>query len=191
MDGSGNFVIAWEDLRYGINNQDIIGQRYYANGTPNGSNYRIVADGPNYGETSPVAAANNNQIVFSWMDNRRSKGWNIYGKVVGWDWNGVTSVSDQGNNLPKEYVLEQNYPNPFNPGTKIKFSIPNVGTGLAMSVLKVYDVLGREVATLVNEEKPAGSYEVEFDASKLSSGVYYYKLSAGSFVETRKMILMK
>jgi carboxypeptidase T len=93
------------------------------------------------------------------------------------------------------FSLEQNYPNPFNPSTKIKYTIPSViASGAKQSqivTLKVYDVLGNEVSTLVNEEKPAGSYEVEFNASNLSSGIYLYKLQAGSFVETKKMILLK
>jgi len=94
-----------------------------------------------------------------------------------------------------EFALEQNYPNPFNPSTKIKYTIPNVETrrdaSLQMVTLKVFDVLGNVVATLVNEEKPAGSYELDFNASQLSSGIYFYKLQAGSFVETMKMILLK
>ncbi|MFN3693558.1 MAG: T9SS type A sorting domain-containing protein, partial [Ignavibacterium sp.] len=102
----------------------------------------------------------------------------------------VTDVEEE-NQVPSEFALEQNYPNPFNPSTKIRFSIPNVGTELALSVLKVYDTLGNEVATLVNEEKPAGVYEVEFNASKLSSGIYFYKLSAGSFTEVKKMTVLK
>ncbi|MCW9094638.1 MAG: 5'-nucleotidase C-terminal domain-containing protein, partial [Ignavibacteriaceae bacterium] len=90
-------------------------------------------------------------------------------------------------NLPNEYALEQNYPNPFNPSTTIKYSVPN-----AENVqLKVYDVIGNEVATLVNETKSPGSYEVPFNASQLSSGVYIYSIRAGNFVETKKMILMK
>ncbi|MFZ1517933.1 MAG: S8 family serine peptidase [Ignavibacteriaceae bacterium] len=93
--------------------------------------------------------------------------------------------------LPTEYELTQNYPNPFNPGTKIRYSLPNVGSGLAQTVLKVYDVLGNEVATLVNEYKPAGSYEATFDASSLSSGIYLYKIQSADFVQTKKMILMK
>jgi len=93
--------------------------------------------------------------------------------------------------LPTKYELTQNYPNPFNPSTKIKYSIPNVGSGLAQTVLKVYDVLGNEVAILVNEYKPAGSYEVTFDASSLSSGIYFYKLHSGTFFETKKMLLIK
>ncbi len=88
---------------------------------------------------------------------------------------------------PIKFSLSQNYPNPFNPRTKISWQSP-VGSH---QTLKVYDVLGREVATLVNEYRDAGSYEVEFDASQLASGVYYYQLKVGQFVETRKMILMK
>lgn len=94
---------------------------------------------------------------------------------------------------PAKFSLEQNYPNPFNPSTTIKYSIPDVGTGLAVSnvTLKVFDVLGNEVATLVNEVKPAGNYKVEFNASNLATGVYYYKIIAGDFVQTKKMILLK
>lgn len=95
---------------------------------------------------------------------------------------------------PMVFSLEQNYPNPFNPSTKIRYNIPSVisTTGRNLNVvLKIYDVLGDEVATLVNEEKPAGNYEVNFDASKLSSGVYFYQLLAGSFFETKKMILIR
>jgi len=90
-------------------------------------------------------------------------------------------------NYPLNYFLNQNYPNPFNPSTTIKYQIPE----LSFVTLKVYDVLGNEIATIVNGEKPAGSYEVEFDASTLPSGIYFYRLQAGSFAETKKMILMK
>jgi hypothetical protein len=111
----------------------------------------------------------------------------------------LTAVDDQS--LPVEFDLKQNYPNPFNPSTKIKFSIPSVGAEPARTAsagghvqpvqLKVYDVLGREVATLVNEALPAGSYERTFDASQLTSGVYIYKLTAGDQSFTRKMTLTK
>ncbi|QQS38342.1 MAG: T9SS type A sorting domain-containing protein [Ignavibacteriales bacterium] len=95
---------------------------------------------------------------------------------------------------PVTFLLEQNYPNPFNPSTKISFTIPLVETGHAPSLhvmLKIYDVLGNEIFTLINDEKPAGYYEVEFDAGKLSSGVYYYNLTAGSFSDTKKMLIIK
>lgn len=88
---------------------------------------------------------------------------------------------------PKEFSLAQNYPNPFNPKTNIEFRISDFG----FVTLKVYDILGNEIATLVNEEKPAGEYEVEFDATSLTSGIYYYRLTAGNHSSTKKMILMR
>jgi len=99
----------------------------------------------------------------------------------------VTDLAEIINNLPKAYALYQNYPNPFNPVSKIKYDIPKI----SFVTIKVYDVLGSEIATLVNEEKPAGSYEVDFNAIGLPSGVYFYHLKAGQFIETKKMVLMK
>ena len=90
-------------------------------------------------------------------------------------------------NMVNGYSLEQNYPNPFNPSTTIKYQIPE----LSFVTIKVYDVLGNEITTLVNEEKPAGNFEVEFNASNLTSGIYFYRIQAGDFVETKKMVLMK
>lgn len=98
-------------------------------------------------------------------------------------------------NLPAEFSLQQNYPNPFNPVTIIKYSIPEVTLSQPkddkLVTLKVYDVLGNEIVTLVNEYKPAGIYEVEFDGSKLSSGVYFYKLTSGNYSQLKKMVLMR
>ncbi len=85
------------------------------------------------------------------------------------------------------YSIEQNYPNPFNPSTTIKYSVPQTSN----VVIKVFDILGNETETLVNEEKSAGNYNIEFDASNLPSGVYFYQLKAGGFVRTKKMVLMK
>jgi hypothetical protein len=89
--------------------------------------------------------------------------------------------------VPKEFSLSQNYPNPFNPSTTINFSISQT----EKVNLKIYDVLGREVATLVNEQKAPGNYEVKFNAGNFASGMYLYRLQAGDFVQTKKMILMK
>jgi len=86
-----------------------------------------------------------------------------------------------------DYKLSQNFPKPFNPTTTIKYSLPEQ----QFVSLKIFDILGREVATLVNENKSAGNYEMNFDANNLSSGVYFYRLHAGSFIETKKMLLMK
>jgi len=107
---------------------------------------------------------------------------------------GTPSGVETHSGTPGGFQLSQNYPNPFNPSTTISFSIPSVtlsGVEGFRVQLKVYDVLGNEVATLVNEEKPAGVYEVEFNASRLSSGIYFYKLQAGSFTQTKKMTLIK
>jgi hypothetical protein len=92
-------------------------------------------------------------------------------------------------NLPTSYAVGQNYPNPFNPTTTIKYDIP-VGT-YGNTSIKVYDIIGREIATLVNETKEAGSYQVIFNASKLASGVYFYKLQSGSYTSVKKLVLMK
>lgn len=90
-----------------------------------------------------------------------------------------------------QFELFQNYPNPFNPVTNIKYSIPESGIGDVYTTLKVYDFLGREVSTLVNESKPAGVYEIQFNGSNLSSGVYTYRLESNGISQTRKFVLMK
>lgn len=98
----------------------------------------------------------------------------------------ITNVqTDEG--MPPVYLLRQNYPNPFNPATTIKFQIPNSG----FVGLKVYDILGNEIVTLLDEEKTTGSYEIEFTGNGLSSGIYYYRLQAGNYMDTKKMILIK
>ncbi len=98
----------------------------------------------------------------------------------------VTSLSDD-DELPTEFVLEQNYPNPFNPSTKISFTIPSSG----FTSLKIYNVLGNEVTTLLNGALQAGKHNINFNATNLSSGTYFYKLSSGNFVETKKMMFLK
>jgi photosystem II stability/assembly factor-like uncharacterized protein len=99
----------------------------------------------------------------------------------------TTVTIDEDLNLQLDYLLSQNYPNPFNPTTTIKFEIAERG----FVTIRVYDVLGSEVATLVNEEKPSGKYEVEFVGTGLTSGIYFYQIKAGNFVQTKKMILLK
>jgi hypothetical protein len=89
--------------------------------------------------------------------------------------------------VPTDFTLYQNYPNPFNPSTKIRFVIPKS----SFVNIKVYNVLGKEIVTLINEERPAGNHEVEFSGTDLPSGVYFYKLQTGSFIQTKKMILLR
>jgi hypothetical protein len=131
------------------------------------------------------------------------KGCIINGVVYG-DTN-VVSVEGDETPIATSFKLEQNYPNPFNPSTKIKFTIPAPDSPLlggargGLVTLKVYDVLGNEIATLVNEEKPAGEYEVEFDGSGLTSGIYFYQLRVGgpetssgqAIIQTKKMVYLK
>ena len=99
----------------------------------------------------------------------------------------VVGVEDGPNEVPTEFLLSQNYPNPFNPSTSIQYAV----SSRQFVSLKIYDVLGNEIETLVNEEKPAGTFEVTWYAESLPSGVYFYKLSAGSYIETKKMLLLK
>ena len=106
--------------------------------------------------------------------------------------NGVTAVLDNPGEIPTQFSLQQNYPNPFNPSTKIRYSVPQSSN----VVIKVFDIIGNEIEILVNEDKPAGTYEVEFNSHSgevrnLPSGVYLYQLKVGSFIETKKMLLLK
>lgn len=106
----------------------------------------------------------------------------------------LVSLGNEEITLPTNFKLNQNYPNPFNPTTSIEYSIPNTVTENKSSVLvtlTVYDILGRKVKTLVNENQKVGNYSINFDGSRLASGVYYYTLSAAHFLETKKMILLK
>ena len=112
------------------------------------------------------------------------KGAIINGMVYG---DTITTSIRRESSLNFSYELAQNYPNPFNPSTKIEYSIPKA----SFVTLKVYDVLGREVATLVNEEKAVGRYEVEFNGNSLSSGIYFYKIQAGEYASVKKMILIR
>jgi hypothetical protein len=112
------------------------------------------------------------------------------GNLLVFDGTNLSVITDSDNeyiDLPDNFVLFQNYPNPFNPTTSIQYAI----NSRQLVQLKVYDILGNEVATLVNEQKEPGYYEVEFNATQFSSGVYFYRLQAGDFVQTKKMILMR
>ena len=99
----------------------------------------------------------------------------------------MVSVNEPIGGLPTVFGLERNYPNPFNPSTTIRFELPR-SSEVRMGV---FDMLGREVSVLVNERKDAGVHEVKFDGSRLASGVYFYRLRAGDFVQTRKLILVR
>jgi len=113
----------------------------------------------------------------------------IYFKING---DNITGISEEGNNsanssMPDKFQLFPNYPNPFNPTTTIKYSIPHA----SLVNIQIYDILGRKVATLINEVKSAGTYTATFNAATMPSGVYFYRLQAGSFTETKKLLLLR
>jgi hypothetical protein len=116
-----------------------------------------------------------------WQYNNQHDG--MYGRPA------IVDVKEKSPTVVPDFLLDQNFPNPFNPTTKIKYTIP-AGTHGRASLL-VYDLLGRQVATLVNEAQAPGLYEVTWDATRFGSGMYYYRLSAGGVTSTKKMLLMK
>jgi hypothetical protein len=128
---------------------------------------------------------------YSYTDNPQVSGLNqLYYRLKQVDFDGTFSYSDVVNvtyDVPAEFVLSQNFPNPFNPSTRINYFVPKE----SFVSIKVYDFLGREVTTLVNETKSTGSYEIVFDASDLTSGTYFYTIFAGNYSATKKMILLK
>ncbi|MCH8035115.1 MAG: T9SS type A sorting domain-containing protein [Bacteroidetes bacterium] len=147
----------------------------------------IMYDGNDFtqytAQNSGLYSINISDIQIDEFNNK----WIIHPNAISvYNEDGITSVVEELQ-LPNAFKLQQNYPNPFNPTTTINYQIPKI----SFVTLKVYDVLGKEVVALVNEEKPSGNYVVEFDANRLPSGIYFYRLQAGSFVETKKMVLMK
>ena len=158
---------------------------------------------------------NSNSILNSVYFVDAYTGWTVsWGRVFKTTNGGSTFINPLSTETPSAFSLSQNYPNPFNPVTKIKFSVPQVrhlfggSSPLAKQIreaslgglpaaagdliqLKVYDVMGREVQTLVNESLKPGTYEATFDGSALNSGVYFYKMTARNYSETRKMLMIK
>ncbi|MGA8265322.1 MAG: T9SS type A sorting domain-containing protein, partial [Ignavibacteriaceae bacterium] len=99
----------------------------------------------------------------------------------------LSAIQSNNSTVVNEYKLSQNYPNPFNPSTIIKYQIPNAGR----VTIKIYDLLGREIKTLVDEYQQSGAYETSFNASNLASGIYFYQIKANNFIATKKMLLIK
>ena len=99
----------------------------------------------------------------------------------------IAQIDNSNQNIPDNYSLKQNFPNPFNPSTTIRYSVPKAG----FITIKVYNILGELVSTLINEYRQAGDYEIKFNGSNLSSGIYFYRMQAGNFVEVKKLVLVK
>lgn len=142
----------------------------------------------NYGKTWRKVFDGGIRDIFADTDSPRTIYANTrYGIIRFKDTLIVSSVNSFGTEIPKSYSLEQNYPNPFNPSTNIHFSIPEEG----FVSLKLFNILGQKIVTLVNEVKRAGKYEITFDASQLTSGIYFYSLNAGNYIQTKKLILLR
>lgn len=163
-------------------------------GTGNGL---ILFDGENWSEFKTNNSGLPDDYVTDVAIDKFGNKWitTISGGLAVYNEGGITSVEKDDSNILNEFVLHNNYPNPFNPTTTISFTIPNVVGVLNASTtnveLKIYDILGNEIATLINEHKPSGNYKINFDARNLSSGVYYYQLSYNSKKVTKIMLLLK
>ncbi|HQT91363.1 MAG TPA: T9SS type A sorting domain-containing protein, partial [Candidatus Kryptobacter bacterium] len=145
----------------------------------------LTANGPTFSGTyNPANVLQTRRWIIVDKDSRSHQGF-LLESVGGSDL--VTGVIPSNLRAPSRFTLSQNYPNPFNPTTVISYDIPK----RSLVSLAIYDVLGRRVQTLVNDQRQPGLYQVTFDASKLPSGVYFYRLTAGSFVKTRKLVLLK
>ncbi|MBK7105395.1 MAG: T9SS type A sorting domain-containing protein [Ignavibacteriae bacterium] len=126
--------------------------------------------------------------IFGGFDENRK----VINSIERMNFEAVVNIEEDIKNIPSNFELQQNYPNPFNPTTTIEYSIPIVETGYIPSLqIIVYDVLGREIKTLVNRVQTPGNYKIEFDGSNFPSGVYYYQLKSGTFIQTKKMLLLK
>jgi predicted lipoprotein with Yx(FWY)xxD motif len=184
-DGNNGAYIVWEDHR-NAGNADIYAQRIASNAALNwaATGFEISAVGNN--QLNPKLVSNGNQgAIVVWQDFRSGTNFDIYN--TGFNTSGLVSIGNNGITTADDYILSQNYPNPFNPSTKISYNIPQSGN----VKLTVYDALGHMVSSLVNQSQNAGNYEVEWNASSFATGVYFYKLEAGSFVSTKQMILVK
>jgi len=177
IDPDGRFIIVWEDVT------DLMAQRYNSDMNKIGTNFKLNTLQTN-GDYFPCVKLRNGKIYSAWTRSSNG-GPSVWMNILDFD-NPTLSVTDE-NLVIKDYALEQNYPNPFNPATTINYQIPKDG----YVALKIYDALGREVKTLVNEFKSSGRYTVIFDASKLSSGMYIYKLVSEKYSAVKKMILVK
>lgn len=190
-DANYGAIITWDDRRAGTSIYDIYAQRIDSAGVLKwGADDAplSIATGNQY---KPQLAAAENGFVVVYEDTRNGiNNYDVFCQKALMTGSTILLVQNYGGELPGKFNLYQNYPNPFNPFTRIRFDVNTGGSSVFVSV-KVFDISGREVESLVNENLAAGSYETSFDGSELSSGVYFFKMTSGNFTQTRKMILMK
>lgn len=193
-DDNGGAIAAWgQGLQNGVN---IFAQRVNGSGQTIWSNPTYGTSGnpvsttPSTFQGHPVIVSDDaGGAIVAWYDLRASSyggPYDIYAQHISSNGN-VTKVNKPNAGMPTEFSLSQNYPNPFNPSTVISYQLP----ASSQVTLRVYDMLGREIATLVNDRENAGSHSAKFDGSRLASGVYFYRLVAGNYVATKKMALLK
>ena len=189
--GKVGVVKSGQFLTFSASNNKLVANTFNSDGEKVKSNF-VVSTLENTHVRDLNFAVNDNKIMFTWSGCKiNESSYDIYSAI--YDLDLVTDIYENNPMVNFTFNLEQNFPNPFNPSTVIKYSIPR-GTELysvPQTTLKIFDILGREVATLINTKQSAGSYEVEFNANNLSSGIYYYRLQSGSFTETKKMLLIK
>jgi hypothetical protein len=191
--GKVDVVKSGQFITFFVSNNKLVANTFNSDGEKVKSNF-VVSTLENMHVRDLNFGVNDDKIMFTWSGCKiNESSYDIYTAI--YDLDLVTDINKNNPTANFTFNLEQNYPNPFNPSTVIKYSLPrSIRRGehsVTQTTLKVYDILGREVTTLVNTKQSAGSYEVEFNAKNLSSGIYYYRLQSGSFTETKKMMLIK
>jgi hypothetical protein len=185
-DGNNGAYITWEDHR-NAGNADIYAQRIASNAAITWSANGFAICNMGNDQMKPMIVSNGNLgAIVVWQDYRSGNNFDIY--MNAFNTSGIIlAIGNSGTVNPTEFELSQNYPNPFNPVTVINYQIPQSGN----VKLIIYDALGKEVNTLVNENQNPGNYQIEWNAAAFPSGAYFYTLEAGSFVSNKKMILIK
>lgn len=184
-DGSSGAFITWEDHR-NVGNAEIYAQRIASNAAINwAATGFAICTAPN-DQLNPMIVSNGSLgAIVVWQDYRSGNNFDIY--EMGFNTTGLIAIENIGTMFPREFTLSQNYPNPFNPVTVINYQLPKASN----VKLSIYDALGQNVNILVNESQNAGNHQIQWDARAFPSGVYFYRLEAGSFVSSKKMILIK
>lgn len=184
-DGNNGAYITWQDHR-NAGNADIYAQRIAQNAAINWAATGFAICTAVNDQLNPMIVSNGNLgAIVVWQDYRSGNKFDIY--ETGFNTTGLIAIENIGNIFPQEFSLSQNYPNPFNPSTVINYQLPKSSN----VKISIYDALGREVNVLVNKSQNAGNHNIEWNAGNYPSGVYFYRLEAGSFVSNKKMILIK
>jgi hypothetical protein len=201
-DSFPDIIVNSEDSVYALNASGVILPGFPKPMSPYSVyTYPAIDDIDNDGKVEVISSSNwiepeiATGIIYVWeLDsdyNQSTMQWQMYQhdpQHTGYYHNGIpVGISDESQAIIQSMFLSQNYPNPFNPSTTIKYSVPE----LSFVKIKVFNLLGQEIVELINEELQTGNYEVSFDATNLPTGIYFYRMEAGNFVQTRKMILMK